>query len=495
MSDDPDDWLFKPVESKVAAHHMLLMGKIQTCIETPYGRLIVLMPPGSAKTTYTSVVAPAWAMGKFPGFKTIATSYSQVPADRMSKRCRQIVSSREHRAIFGNGLVHGMGGVSEWTMDNDSTMLASGILGSITSARADLGIIDDPVSGREDADSELMRRKIRQAYDDDFMTRLKPKASVILMQTRWHLDDLAGSILPEDYNGESGPILCRDGKVWEVLCLPAKAERSDDPLGRKVGEYLWPEWFDRKHWAIYEGNDRTWNALYQQRPNSSTGGKFSKEMFARYVKTPKGVEWVLSTDFAVTEKQEQKEHPDYTEHVLGGIDPDGDIFLEGGRGLQKGTRTTVKVGLNLCASYGVGDWLIEKGTILNAVKDTIDTQVDERRERGEELSVGIVPMESSQSKTAKAAAFQERAEAGKVHVKAGAWGDALIAQLCAFPFARYDDKVDACGQLGRYLNRVKGPPRDKPVKKRGPKPFTAPWVEQADQEDEAQRQRTEDYYR
>lgn len=493
ISEDEDEWLFKPIESSVAAHHILLMEKIQRCIQTDYGRLMVLMPPGSAKTTYTSVVAPAWAMGVYPGYKVIATSFSQVPADRMSKRCRQIVSSPQYRAIFGTGLLHGQGGVAEWSLETDSTMLAAGILGSITSARADLVIIDDPVSGREDADSETMRRKIRQAYDDDLMTRLKPKGSVILMQTRWHLDDLAGSILPEDYAGQSGPIECRDGQVWEVLCLPARAERRDDPLGRKPGEYLWPEWFDRKHWALYEGNDRTWNALYQQRPNSGTGGHFEAGMFSRYVKTPKGLRWLLSSDFAVTEKT-LKTHPDFTEHVVAGIDSDGDIYIERCVSSQKKTRTTVSKGLDLAKAYGCAEWLIEKGVILNAVQETIDTQVEERAEAGDPVNIGVVPMASSKDKIAKSSAFQERAEAGKVHVKTGPEGDAFIAQHCAFPFARYDDKVDAGGQVGRYINQTKGPPRDEPVKKRGKKPFTAPWVEQADLADEEAALREQEHY-
>lgn len=492
ISEDPDEWLFKPIESSVAHHHRVLMDAIQRCIERPYGRLMIFMPPGSAKTTYTSVVAPAWAMGKYPGFKVIATSYSQTPADRFSKRCRQIVRSPEYRSIFDARLQDGSTAVNEWTLTNDSTMLAAGLMGSITSARADLGIIDDPVAGREEADSEIMRRKTRQAYDDDFLTRLKPKASIILMQTRWHLDDLAGGILPEDYNGESGLIECRDGQVWEVLNIPARAERNDDPLGRKPGDYLWPEWFDRKHWKIFERNVRTWNALYQQRPSSSTGGTFSQEMFSRYTKTPKGLNWLLSSDFAVTEKTLET-HPDFTEHGIIGIDEDGDLWLETGRSSQKRTRTTVKQGLDLARAYGATEWLIEKGVILNAVQDTIETQIEERAEAGDQINIGITPMASNKDKVSKSSAFQERCEAGKVHVKTGAWGDSVIAQLCAFPFGRYDDKVDMCGQAGRYANQVK-PHRSESKKKKRLKPMTAPWVTQAREEDEEQTRREQEHY-
>jgi hypothetical protein len=117
------------------------------------------------------------------------------------------------------------------------------------------------------------------------MTRAKPKMSVLIIMTRWHEQDLVGSILPEDYNGESGSIPCRDGQTWEVLSIPAEAESVNDPLGRKVGEFLWPAWFSREHWAVWRDNPRaarTWSALYQQRPAPFTGIHFNREQFLRF---------------------------------------------------------------------------------------------------------------------------------------------------------------------------------------------------------------------
>ena len=135
-------------------------------------------------------------------------------------------------------------------------------------------IIDDPVKGREQADSPVIRDKVWDAYNDDLKTRLIPGGSIIIIQTRWHEDDLAGRILPEDWKGESGPIKCRDGNVWEVVCLQARCEVQNDPLGRKIGEYLWPEWFTEKHWAQFQSNVRTWTSLYQQLPRPLEGSLF-----------------------------------------------------------------------------------------------------------------------------------------------------------------------------------------------------------------------------
>jgi hypothetical protein len=232
-SDDPDEWLFKPIESAVAKHHRVIMQAIERCIRTDYGRLMIFAPPGSAKSTYASTVATTWAMGNFPGIRVLMTSYAATPIIRHSKRARQIAASAEYAAIWEHKacLIQGSKAADEFELTNGSGLFAAGLLGGLTSNRCDLGIIDDPVAGREEADSETIRIKTRAAYEDDFLTRLKPKASIILIQTRWHQDDLAGSILPEDYDGRSGPVECRDGQVWKSSTSPhalnAKMIRSD----------------------------------------------------------------------------------------------------------------------------------------------------------------------------------------------------------------------------------------------------------------------------
>lgn len=303
MNDDPDGWVFKPIESDIALHHVLTMNAIQRCIQKPYGRLMLLEPPGSAKSTYASVVAPTWAMGnpevmgKPGGIDVLMTSYAAQPIERHSKRGRQIVASDEYSSIFGTSLVLGSKAANQWALTNGSNLFAAGLMGGITSNRCDLGIIDDPVAGRAEAASPTIRKNTKQAYEDDFLTRLKPGAPIILIQTRWDPEDLAGSILPEDYSGQSGPIKCRDGQVWDVLCIQAKCERMDDPLGRKVGDYLWPEWFGAEHWAIYEKNSRTWEALFQQRPRPPEGTYFHLQTMLKDgepVECPKPIDTVYA---------------------------------------------------------------------------------------------------------------------------------------------------------------------------------------------------------
>src|SRR5579859_616436 len=278
---------YTPVESQMAVHHLKILQAIQRCIETPRGRLMVFCPPGSGKSVYGSVVAPAWAMGRKPNTQIILASYGTSIAAKQSRKVRAIMRDPRYTSLWPEKpmLLDDQRAVDDWQLTNGSSMMAAGLLAGITGNRADGIVIDDPVANREQADSPTIREKTYNEYIDTAMTRAKPKMWCILIQTRWAEEDLAGMILPVDYAGESGMIKCGDGQTWEVLSIPAKAEREDDPLGRKVGEYLWPTWFPESHWATWEHNPRaarTWSALYQQRPAPFTGLHFSREMFKRF---------------------------------------------------------------------------------------------------------------------------------------------------------------------------------------------------------------------
>jgi hypothetical protein len=279
--------LFRPIETQIAQHHALIMKAIERTINTPRGRLMIFAPPGSAKSTYASVVAPAWAMGRTPGTQIILASYGTSIAAKQSRKVRAIVTDPLYTSLWEERptLNEDQRAVDDWQLSNGSSMMAAGLLAGITGNRADGLIIDDPIANREQADSATIREKIHNEYIDTAMTRAKPKMWAIIIQTRWHEEDLAGTILPADYAGESGMIQCRDGQVWEVLCLQAKCEREDDPLGRRIGEYLWPEWFPETHWKTWESNpraSRTWGALYQQRPAPDAGIHFNAGMFRWY---------------------------------------------------------------------------------------------------------------------------------------------------------------------------------------------------------------------
>lgn len=279
--------VYEPVELRLAVHHALMMQKIQKCIETKRGRQIILAPPGSAKSTYVSVVGSSWAMGRKKNTQVILGSYATGIAAKQSRKVRAIVRDPRWSAIWPSRptLADDQRAIDDWSLTNGSSMMAAGMLAGITGNRCDLLLLDDPVANREQADSATIREKIYSEYIDTAMTRAKPWMSVVLVMTRWHEEDLVGLILPENYEGESGLIHCRDGQYWDVLCIPAECEREDDVLNRKIGEFLWPEFWPREHWSVWRDNPRaarTWAALFQQRPAPYGGIHFNREMFQYY---------------------------------------------------------------------------------------------------------------------------------------------------------------------------------------------------------------------
>lgn len=456
ISDDADEWVFKPIESAVTIHHNALMQALQETMEAPYGRLMVFMPPGSAKSTYGSVVAPVWYMGKNPNKRIILASYGSDLARRHGRRARSIARQPAYKGIFGTSISNDTAAADEWAISNGSEYLSGGILSGITGNRAHGLLIDDPVKGREDADSETIQRKTLAAYEDDLLTRLVPGGWVVLIQTRWNMADLAGSILPENWNGESGDILCRDGMTWRVLCIQAQCERKDDPLKRDVGEYLWPEWFSDRHWAMFKKNVRTWSALYQQIPAPDTGDYFKADYFKMYDRAPKHLRIYGASDYAVT-----ADGGDFTEHGVFGLDPDGELYLLDWWYGQKTSDVWIETQLDMVDKWKPLAWVGEAGPIRRSIEPFLT-----RRMRARRSFCTIEWLPSISDKPTRCRPFQAMASSGVVHIPRKEWADRLLRQLLTFPVGVFDDGVDVCSLIGRYLDQMRNARVPDPAKER-----------------------------
>ena len=259
-----------------ARHHVLLIRALERITTGESTRLMVFMPPGHAKSTYCSVHFPAYYLGVNEQNCIIGASHTLDLAERFSKKARTIVDSYAYRELFGFGLSPDSRSVNSWETKKGGEFKAAGVGSGIAGRRADVGLIDDPIRSREDAESELVRDRVWEWYLADFRTRLKPNGAIAIIQTRWHPDDLAGRILPADYYGQSGKVTCLGGEVWEVINLPAICEQPDDALGRKIGEALWPEYYTLE--MLLETKKmqtrRNWDSLYQQRPRPEDANQF-----------------------------------------------------------------------------------------------------------------------------------------------------------------------------------------------------------------------------
>jgi len=407
---------------------------------------MILAPPGSAKSTYVSICFPPFVMGRAPRTNVIGTSYGGDLARKFGRRCRQIARSPAYEDIMGTTLSGESSAADEWALTNESEYLGLGILAGVTGHRADGLLVDDPIKGRQEADSETIREKTWEAYRDDLRTRLKPNAFQILILTHWHEDDPAGRLLPIGYDNLTGWVECRDGHQWYVLCLQMEAERDDDPLGRQRGDLLWSEWYRREDILAIKAHDaRTWSSLYQQRPAPDEGIYFKREWFRWYAEKPKHLRIYGASDYAVTEGG-----GDYTVHVVVGIDADSNVYiLDVWRG-QTESHVWVETFLDLVKQYQPLTWAEEDGQILKSIGPFIDRRMHERQiycHREQFVTV--------RDKPTRCRAFQARTSMGKVYLpKDAPWLDALLGELLTFPAGRHDDIVDSLGTLGRLLDTM-----------------------------------------
>ncbi len=201
-----------------APHLELLNRSLMDVASGVIKRLMICMPPRHGKSEFTSKYFPAWYLGTFPDRRIILTSYEAEFAKEWGRKVRDIL--QEHgQSYFGVSVRPDTSAANRWNLTGRAGgMVTSGVGGPITGKGADLLIIDDPVKNAEEADSETYRNRAWEWYTSTAYTRLEPGGALILIQTRWHEDDLAGRILEAMEGG---------GEQWHVLSLPALSETGE----------------------------------------------------------------------------------------------------------------------------------------------------------------------------------------------------------------------------------------------------------------------------
>jgi len=264
---------------KNASHIQFLTDKAQQFVEDVKSgkspRLFISMPPRHSKSETMTKKYPAWVIGNNPDFEIIIASYSMDLARDFGKIARD--TYREHSksgtGIFKTVIDRDKSAGDNWgILEHRGAVVSTGVGGSATGKGAHIAIIDDPFKNREDANSRLQRDKVWAWYQSTIRTRLAPGGGIIIIQTRWHEDDLVGRIVKEMENGT--------GETFESIVLPAIAEENDI-LGRKVGEPLWEERYgiDELENIKKAIGSREFSALYQQKPQVEDGGLFKRQYF------------------------------------------------------------------------------------------------------------------------------------------------------------------------------------------------------------------------
>ena len=430
---------------KAAKHQRYLIRKLNN-FSKPNGpdRMMVFMPPGHGKSYYTSLFFPMFYLAKNPSHNVILISHNNDMAEHFSRKAKALFQSDKYKISFDLETEQGADAARRWRTNHGGEFFAAGVGASVTGRRADLIIIDDPISGHKKAGSHAEREKLWQWYLSDLRTRMKPNAKIVVVQTRWHEDDLSGRLL-EHSRGS-------DYERWEQIRLPALAEKND-PLGRKEGEALWPRWF-RKEALLHEKKMQTprmWNALYQQSPLSDEGDYFDEKTIHYYDpdKIDRGsLKYYGASDYAVTE-----DGGDYTVHGVFGVDQHHNLYvMDWWRG-QVPSNQSVDKWLDLAEEWKVLRWGEEKGQIIKSLGPFMNQRQMERA-----IYTDRIQLASDASKEVRARSIQARMQMGKVFFpKQAAWSQDLFIEMLKFPNGKHDDQVDVLSLMGRMIDQLVKP--------------------------------------
>ena len=424
---------------------------LQNVVDGKSPRLMITMPPRHGKSELASRRFPAYALGRYPDMGIICASYSADLATRMNRDVQRVIDDPAYRAIFPGTTIAGRAQAQQgsWLRNADyfevvgrkGSFRSAGVGGGLTGFGSSIAIIDDALRNRQDADSPTVRQTVWDWYTSTLYTRLAPGGGIIVINTRWHEDDLSGRLLEAQAKGE--------GDEWRVINFPAIAETDEEH--RRKGEALHPERYplealERIKAAI---GTRDWEALYQQHPVPDGGAIFKDEWLQR-TWLPKDLpakfdSVIMSWDLAF----KSTDASDFVVGQLVGKHGADFYILDQLRGRWSFTETMAQV--KELAERARARFpriaprvLIEDKANGPAVIDALKHEVS-----------GIIPVEPDGSKEARAHAVTALFEAGNVLLpdrSIAPWVDEYRLELTRFPSGAHDDQVDATTQALRHLS-------------------------------------------
>lgn len=401
-------------------------------------RLIISMPPRSAKSISASVAFPAFVHGHDPTKEIVVVSYGQSLAAKLHNDYRTILTSPWYRGVFPGTLIDPRKDTEqEVRLKARGSRFATSIGGVITGRGADLMIIDDPLKP-EEAISPQLRTRVNDYFGTTLVSRLNQKrdGAIVIVSQRLHVDDLVGHVTQFDHG-------------WTVLNLPAIAyEDQDIPLGagrvfrRKTGSLLHPEREDQDvlDELKFSIGAEAFEAQYQQRPVPPSGNMFKRDWLHYYDVLPERTEEGVLFQSWDTASKIQIEN-DWSVGMTW-LYEDGQYYLVD---VIRVKLNYPQLRLKMLESAEVWDpelILVEDtGAGTGLISELVQQGLN---------AVGIVPKQSKEIR----ANFQTPAfQAGRVRFPRQApWLAELEAELLAFPSGRHDDQVDALVQALGYDN-------------------------------------------
>lgn len=425
------------------AFHRFLCNKVQEFLNkkgsAAFDVLLISTPPQHGKSRSLTETLPSWYLGNHPDKSVIIAGYSEDFAKRFGRRNLRKLEDYGPRLFPDFHPAEAPWTNTEFESVEGGRCISRGILSGITGNPADLFIIDDPTKNMQEAMSETTRAAILDEFYASILTRIAPHGKIIVIQTRWHEDDLFGHIK-------------RTFQNVEVLNLPCEAEEND-PMGRPVGAPLCPEigkgaaWLkDYKTTYVTENGERAWNALFQGNPVLNSGNIFLKENWQFYEDLPEQVYNVLSVDAAF----KKSETSDFVAIQHWGKRANDYYGIWGTRRRLSFTEMITVLREYISSHPDLDAVYIEDKANGSAAIDMLSQEFD-----------NIIPVNPEGGKLSRAAAVSYIQETKHVYLPYEPWAYELVDEAAAFPAGQHDDTVDAFTQALNRLSIIGAPVSEK----------------------------------
>lgn len=472
ISESFEQWCLAslPEGQTPAKHHLLIINTLDTLVKgklklpngTTARRLMIMLPPGSAKSTYTSWLFPPWFLNLHKGLCILACSYSYDLVESFGRRCRNTIELLGR--LLGYSLKADSKAAGVWETTNDGRYFCAGVNAGIAGHRADLGLIDDPIGTEEQAQSKLFRDKLWEWYHSDFVPRLKPNAYRVLICNRRHEDDLAGRLLNPKQTGN-------EVDDWFVLSIPMEAEQND-VLGRAQGALLWPEWFTEKMLHDAKKNPRVWAGLYQQHPTPEDGDFFRRDWIVGYTSPndlPNNLRYYTVSDHTTSRARGANK----TCYTTFGVDEDEHIWIHPDIFWQQCTPLeAVEAMFNIVQRRKPIKWRAEKGHISQSLEPLINKMMQEKG-----IYFMLEQVTPVKSKADRCRSIAGRMQQKMVHFPTFApWFPDALFEMMAFTGSGDDKSDDFCDTLGHLGMMVDTMQHATPKKEEQPEPLDIPFV-------------------
>lgn len=422
-------------------------------------RLIIQVPPRHGKSELASKNWPAWVLGHHPDWEFITASYGSTLPFKFSRYIRGLLRDSWYGQLFPNTVLDPESqSVEMWRTTEEGGLLASGIGGGITGFGAHILLIDDPVKNWAEAQSETVRDQAWDWYASTAYSRLAPGGGVIIIQTRWHHDDLAGRALEQarlDPDAEGF-------ENWELVSYPAIA--MHDEAYRRAGEALHPERYNLTALRRIRGTvgPQKWAALYQQTPTAEEGDVFTKQNFRYYtpaeLPSRDDLNFYATWDLAIG----QNERNDYTVGVVFGYDREENLYVVDFFRDRIGAAQIVDRITAMNVAWRISVCGIEREKIEMAIGPFLERQ----RIKTRDPAVYYTIRPGRRDKVSRAQTIAGKFQLGQIYFPRSAdWTPLIEDELLKFPNGRNDDIVDCFSGLGLMDAELSKPYRKQEARK------------------------------